>query len=184
MKRAFTLIEIIFVVALSALLFLAVISLYQTFTQLYAGADAGYSARTSAGRVVRAVESIVLPADRILTSHAFSTGTYTTGQETLVVEMPSITSAGAIIAGTYDYAVIYQSGTSVLMRTEVGAGSARNARQITLGTEVTNLDFAYDNADVTNAHSVTPTISVLSKESHQQSAVTLTETVRARNLTF
>jgi ABC-type molybdate transport system substrate-binding protein len=184
MKRAFTFIEVILVIALSTLLFLAITSLYQSFTKLYSHESAGYSARTSAGRVVRGVESIVLPASRILASHTFATGTYTTGQETLVVEMQSVDASGTLLAGAYDYAVVYQSGTSVMMRTEARVGSARLSRQVTLGTSVTNLDFTYDNIDVTNAHSVTPTITVLATEGHEQSSMTLTETIRARNLTF
>jgi prepilin-type N-terminal cleavage/methylation domain-containing protein len=184
MNRAFTLIEIILVVALSTLLFLALTSLYHSFTQLYAQESAGYSARTSAGRVIRGVESVVLPASRILSSHTFSTGLYVTGAETLVVEIPSVDEGGSLMVGFYDYAVVYQDGTSALLRIEAGEGSARVSRQVTLGTSILNLDFSYDNIDVTNAHSVTTAITVRAQEGHEQATITLEETVRARNLTL
>lgn len=184
MKKGFTLLETIFVVALSLLLFLAIHSLYTSFSSLYADESAGYAARTSAGSVIRAAESIVLPASRILAAHTFATGTYTTNSATLVVEMLAVDAEGELMTGIYDYAVIYQDASSASLQIEAAAGSARHSRQILLGSSVTDLTFAYDAADVTNAHSVTVSVTVTTTEDHEESTVTLEETIRARNLTL
>lgn len=184
MKKGFTLIETIFVVALSLLLFLTIHSLYTSFSSLYADESAEYSARTGTGGVIRATESIVLPASRILADHTFSTGTYTTNSSALVVEMLAVDAEGELVTGAYDYAVIYRDGSSASLRIEAAAGSSRHSRQILLGSSLTDLTFAYDAADVTNAHSVTVSVTVVATEDHEESTVTLEETIRARNLTL
>jgi type II secretory pathway pseudopilin PulG len=184
MNKGFTLLETVFVVALSAFLLFAIQTLYLSFTRLESEESAEYSARGSAVHTLRAVESMVFPANRILASHTFSTGTYTTNSETLVVRIPSVTSTGAIIAGVYDYAVLYQSGASALSRLEAGQGSARQTRERTVGTPLADLTFSYDNADVTNATSVTASISAFANEGHGSASVVLEETFRARNLTL
>lgn len=180
----FTMLETVFVVGLTVFLLFAMQSLYLTFTRLASEESAEYAARASAGGVLRTAENIVLPADRVLASHTFSTGTYSTGAETLVVRLPAIDSGGALIPAVYDYAVIYQSGTAAIFRMEVGVGSARQARERTIGTSLTDLNFSYDNADVTQATSVTTDINVATSDGHGTSILSLEETFRIRNLSL
>ncbi len=180
----FTMLETVFVIGLTVLLMLAIQSLYLSFTRLASEESAEYSARTSAVGTLRTAENIVLPANRVLASHTFTTGTYTTTTETLVVRIPSVTSLGAIIAGVYDYAVIYQSGNSAVFRIEGGQGSARVTRQRTVGSSLTDLTFSYNNADVTQATSVSASVSVSTTEGHGASSISLEETFRMRNLTL
>ena len=180
----FTMLETVFVIGLTVLLMLAIQSLYLSFTRLASEESAEYSARTSAVGTLRTAENIVLPADRVLASHTFSTGTYTTGAETLVVRIPAIDAAGAIIPTVYDYAVIYQSGASAIFRIEASLRGARQTRERTVGNSVTDLTFSYDNADVTQATTVTADINVSAIDGHGTSALSLEETFRIRNLSL
>ncbi len=182
--RGFTLIETVFVVGLTALLLLAIHSLYFSFTRLASEESAEYDARSDASGVIRSVSNIVIPANRILASHSFTTGSYSTGAETLVVRMPSVDATGAIIAGVFDYAVIYQEDSSAHMRVEAGAGSVRQTREQIIGTSLTDLSFSYNATDVTQATSVTVSVNASVSEGHGNASVPLSLTVRARNLSL
>ncbi len=180
----FTMVETVFVVGLTVFLLFAMQSLYFSFIRLASEESAEYAARASAGGVLRTAENIVLPADRVLASHTFSTGTYTTGAETLVVRIPAIDAAGTIVPAVYDYAVIYQSGSSALLRIEASPRGFRQTRERTIGSSVTDLTFSYNNADVTQATSVTTDINVATSDGHGTSILSLEETFRIRNLSL
>jgi prepilin-type N-terminal cleavage/methylation domain-containing protein len=153
--KGFTLIETVIVSALFLVITLALGSLFISFYKTYGYQNAIVSAAGASGRIIDRAQSVVLPADQVASSHVFSGTTYTSSATTLVVEMPSIDSSGVTISGTYDYAVIYRSGTTVYLKVEPAAASSRPAITEDIAEGVSSLSFAYDNADFTQVTSVT-----------------------------
>jgi len=149
--RAFTLIETIVVIALFVVMMLALVAMYGDFNKLYLFQQTYSETAGSAGNVVNGMEKIVLPADAVLLSHTFTAGTYTTGSQTLVVEIPSIDAGGIVVSGKYDYAVIYTAGTSVYSLLEPDASSSRVAATKLLSSNISSLTFSYPSADYTQA---------------------------------
>jgi hypothetical protein len=155
---AFTLVETVVVVGLFLVVMLALAALYVNFNKLYTYQQTFSDTAGSAGNVVNEMEKIVLPADAVLPSHTFSIGNYSTGAQTLVVEIPSIDASGIVITTKYDYAVIYKSGANMYSRIDPDASSSRAARTKLLSSTISSLTFLYPSADYTQATYVGVTI--------------------------
>ena len=150
-----TLIEVVITVGVTALLVMALASIFLWFNTLYSYQGAYRSATDTVGRVLHATEEVAIPAHRVVASHAFASETYSSTATTLVVEVPSIDTDGNVIVGQYDYAVIYATDGAAYRQVERGNGSVRQAGTKKLGSNVTVLSFTYDNVDVTSAATVT-----------------------------
>jgi prepilin-type N-terminal cleavage/methylation domain-containing protein len=182
--RGFTLVETIVVTALFLIVMLALGDLYFNFNTLYGYQNAIVSTASGAGRVINETENIVLPADQVLSFHVFSTGTYSSGLSTLVVEMPSTDASGAAITGSYDYAVIYVSGANVYRLLEINAASHRTAGTVQLANSLSSLTFTYDHADFTQVTKVTADISTAASVKANTATDHEIEAVYLRNSTL
>lgn len=155
MKRGFTLIETIIVVALSVCMMIALGSLIYSFTSISSFQQAEIQSSGSASIVMREIESLAFPANAVLQTHSFSSATYTSSATALVLEIPSIDSSGNVIANTHDYAAFYMVGTNAYRLLEANALSTRSSGTKKLSATVQALSFAYDTADFTQASIVT-----------------------------
>jgi len=148
-RSGFTFIEMVVVVGVSAFVALALALLYLNFNTLLNSENGQIAAANDAGRILTEVEALTLPADQVLASHSFAGTTYSSGASTLVLELPSIDSTGAVVAGKYDYAVIYQTSSTTTRILAPDAASARQGGTKRLAATVNSLAFAYDNTDFT-----------------------------------
>lgn len=153
--RAFTLVETMVVIAISTMVFIALVSILMHYGRTLETQSATIDVNVSANRVVNTIAPLVLQANAVATSYTLSGTTYTTSSTTLVLELPSIDASGAIISGAYDYAIFYASSSQAYERIVVSASSNRAAATKTLGTAIKSLSFTYDSVDVTSATSVT-----------------------------
>jgi hypothetical protein len=151
MTRAFTLMETVITIALSAVIMLAIANLYINFNSLYVYQQTFVATTNAASSAIQALNTAVLPADQVVASHSFGGTTITSSASTLVLEVPSISSTGDIIAGTHDYIAFYRTGTDLYQRTDAGAGSARSASTKRVAALVDATAFSYDTADITQA---------------------------------
>ncbi|MGH7175084.1 MAG: PulJ/GspJ family protein [Minisyncoccia bacterium] len=179
--KGFTLLETVLAIALMVLMLAAIARFFVSFNTLYFYEGAARGAQTAAAATVGAVENVLFPADRILSSHTFSAGSYSSNATTLVVEIPSVDSSGNILPSDYDYAAIYLAGGTAYELVEKNAASARRAGTTALGP-VASLSFSYDASDVTQAHQATVTVVSHATGGHATVSATLVETVRGRNL--
>ena len=179
--KGFTLVETVIVVGLTALILTAIANLFYIYYQVN-GTDLAYRSAGSAGSAMAAISAAVVPADGVLTSHAFSGTTYTTGSTTLVLELPAIDSSGVIIASTYDYIAFYTSGTTLYRIIATGAGSSRTAGTKTLTTALANLTFSYNNADPSQATTVTADLRTSATYKQQSAGERVREAIKMRNL--
>ncbi len=147
--NGFTLIETVLVIGFYVVVLLALTNAYLMFTRLYAYQQTFVPVAQSAGDALDAITAAVLPASHVLAQYTFSSTTRSSNVTTLVLESPSITSSGSIIAGTYDYIAFYLSGADLYRITAIGAGSVRVAGTKRIGSMVNSLTFVYDNMDFT-----------------------------------
>ncbi len=161
MNKAFTLIETIVVVSLTAVIFLSLTNLFLIFNSIYARQQAVLSTAGSADRSQRAFEAAILPAKNVLLSYPFGGTTYTTDSTTLVLQIPSVNSAGTIITGSSDYVAFYIVAGILYRHTLPAAGSIRPAGVLTLSTTVQSLTFTYNNVDFTKVSNVVADIQTL-----------------------
>ncbi|OYV63686.1 MAG: hypothetical protein B7X03_00805 [Parcubacteria group bacterium 21-58-10] len=182
MTRAFTLIEIIIVIAISTLMLLALTLLIYTFGNTSTYEQASLQSSGSARAVIREAEALVLPADAVLQTYTFSSGaTYTSTSTSLVLELPSIDSSGNSIPNAHDYAAFYVVGTDAYRLLQTDASSARTPGTKLLSTTIQSLTFTYNNADFTKVSSTT--IDVQTQASVKQNVLTdhLREQLMLRN---
>lgn len=147
-NQGFTFIEAVFAVAVFIFITLAMMYLYYNFSNIFnyqqVEARVAGSARTAANEL----QSAVLQANKIVSSHAFSGHTYNTSQNTLVLEIPSVNSSGGIVDGKFDYAVFYTTGANLYKLTQADAASIRPSGLKQLSDAVAAITFVFDNANL------------------------------------
>lgn len=158
MKHGFTLVETVVVIALTTMMMLALSTLYINFNSLYAYQQTVVATTGAAGGAINAISSAVLPADQVLASHVFSSGTISSGVSALVLELPTVDASGNIVAGKHDYIAFYLTGTDLYRKIETDAGSARISGTKRVSVLVSSLAFTYDNVDFTKVTNVTTNI--------------------------
>lgn len=154
-RRGFSLIETMVVLGISVAALIALVNLFLMFNSIYGYQQAFIASAGSAGTTMNALEAAILPANQVLVSHSFSGDTYTSSETILVLELPSIDSSGALIAGAKDYVAFYTSGASFFRRTEAAAGSVRISGVKTLSSAVASISFSYDDADFAKVTNIT-----------------------------
>lgn len=159
-RNGFTLIEVIFAVAILIFMFVAITYLYNNYYNVYGFQQTNVSVADSAHAAMRELQNAALQADKIIASHTFSGNTYNTGQHTLVLEIPSIDGSQNIVSGKYDYVVFYITGKNLYKRFQADAASSRSSSLTTISTIVSTLTFTYDNANLAQASKISTDIDV------------------------
>ncbi len=164
--RGFTLMETLLVIGLFVLLLAALIGLYQAYGTLFTAEQGRFVLGNTANTAVTEIEQAVLQANRILASRTISGTTYTTGSNTLVLELSSVDAGGAVISGTFDHVVFYVSGTSLYRLSEPDPASSRQSGVKQLSDTLSALTLSYNAVDVTMASSVTVDITLQTLSGH------------------
>ena len=158
--KAFSLIETLIVSALiaglSGILALFFVHVHGGFF----GARAAADIQKDASAIVRELEQFVLPGERILETVSIDGDEYTSGEETLILQVPAITDSGESISGVSDTVVLYRAGAVFARRIDADGQSARvsGTRQLTDSLE--GIAFSYSTEDVTLASRVSVELSV------------------------
>lgn len=155
-EQGFTLIEIIIVIAIFSALMLALLNLFDWHNKVYLLERADTQATGSARITMNNMTKYIAQASQVLASRTINGTTYTTGSNTVVLQLPSFDASGNLIASTNDYVVYNLSGTTLSQITELGsASSARYAGTKVMSQDVGTLSITYDTVDVTAATKVT-----------------------------
>lgn len=94
------------------------------------------------------ISSEIKNALNVIDSKLIQGTNYTTDQNTLILELPSIDSNQNIIPNTYDYEVFYQDTVNPkLLKSTIalGAGSVRQSTSTTLTSFLENINFNFNN---------------------------------------
>lgn len=143
--RGFTLLETMIVMAIFSAIITAIVFMFIGLSSVFDTQGSQIKVTNDARAIMHAVETHVREADQILASRSFSGVSYISSTSTIVFELPAITATGDIIAGIYDYAVVYATGTDAYMITEAGAGSTRIASTRHLASTTLSFLITYDN---------------------------------------
>lgn len=181
MKRGYTLVETIVVIAISAIALFALTNLFLMFNTLYGYESAFIATSGSAGSAMNALESSVAQAQEVLASHDFSGTTYTSASTTLVLALPTVNSAGDIVAGEKDYVAFYASSTVLYRLTSASAQSARPSGRIQLSNTLHMVSFTYDNADFSLVTNVTADVETRTLYKNELLQARLREKIYLRN---
>ncbi len=133
-SRGMSLIEILIVVAISALIMIALLSLYMAgqkyFFNQNSRADTIEESRMPMAWISRDIRDANTVHDGAVT--AYNGQTYTTGANCLVLELPSIDGTGLIITGSTDYIVYDYDATNhrLLRIIDPGAGARQSATRV------------------------------------------------------
>lgn len=180
-SRGLTLVETLIVAALGASMLVMLAFLMLQFNNSLSSEQTASKASGAASAVMRDMESLIVPADAVLQTHSFASGSYTSTTTSLVLEMPSIDSSGNVIASTYDYAAFYTTGANVYRVLEVNAASNRTSGTKLLSSNMLSLTFSYDTADVTKASLITIDLQIQAQVKQTILSDHRREQVRLRN---
>ena len=150
-NRCFSLAESVISVAVVIYILAAFLVIYVNYDKFFNRQQVQMSIGNSARGAAAELQSAALQSDKIMSSHAISGTTYTTGAQAVVLELPSIDGSGNIISGAYDYAVFYLTGKSLYRRVQVDADSSRHSEFNKISDAVSALAFTYNNADLAQA---------------------------------
>lgn len=177
----FTLVETIVVVSLFTIMLFALFDFFINYNATYLHEEAVVKTASSAGVIVNEVTRLVAGAGQVLPSSTINGVTYVSGPTTLVIELPAVDAAGAIVSGAYDQAAFYSSEGRAYRVIEAHASSARPAGTKQLSDTVSSLVFTYDSASFPEVTKVT--VDVVTAVSIKSSTIDqhLTQQVSLRN---
>jgi prepilin-type N-terminal cleavage/methylation domain-containing protein len=159
--RGMSLIELLIVVAISAIIMIALLSLYMAGQRYFFNEDAKADAIEDSRMPMTWISRDVREALQVVASH----GAYTTGANTIVLEVPSIDSAtGSLMTGSQDY-IIYRRDPAAPERLErivdAAAGTGRQDDTRIMADAVNAFGLIYYLQDgVTPASTITDTFIV------------------------
>jgi type II secretory pathway pseudopilin PulG len=180
-KSGFSLIEALFASAILVFILVAFVVLYVNFFKFYNRQQAEMKIGDSARNAVKELQSAALQANKIAASHDFSGTVYSTDQDTLVLEIPSIDGSGNIISGKYDYAVFYVTGENLYKLTEADASSSRPSNLKQLSESISTITFTCNNPDLALANKVDADIQMETSLSGQTISYHLYQQIYLRN---
>lgn len=166
----FTLIEVSTVVFIFALIVLAIFTLYANYKDLLGTQGALIDTAGSASAVITDIQSSLLQADHVVASHSFSGTDYISTSTSLVLELPSRTSGGDIVAGSYDYVAYYASSTALYRVIEAAAESSRQSGTRSFSHTLKTISFTYDTGAFASVSKVT--VDITTEEVVKQKSTT------------
>lgn len=128
--------------------------------------------------VLATIKNFVSAADSILSNQNIQGTDYTSGAETLVLRLPSIDSAKKTIAGQYDYAAIFKSGSDIKIVLSPSAQSIRKLENRVLAQYVSWVNFDYGDLAPNLAKTVLFSMT-LSKTASRNQIITITRSLQA-----
>ncbi len=181
MKKGLTLIEAIVTIAIFIVISAALWSFYVNYYQVFHTQQGLVSVAGSASAAANELQNAIWQADQILVSHTFSGTVYNTGQNTLVLELPSIDSSGNIVSAKYDYMVFYATSTHLYKLVQADGQSSRPSGFRQLSDTVSTFTFTYNNADLTQANKIDVDMQLQTVVNRQTIPYHLHQTLYLRN---
>ncbi len=178
-SKGFTVVELLVVLPIVIVLgsFLAYLFAYQY--RIFNTQSAELSIASDARLALDDVDTYVRQANRVAASYS----SYTTGPQTLVLQLQAINSSGQVISGVNDMVVFYVSGTSLIEKVFPGTGSSRIAvtRTIANNVDVATFSFGYNNATYSSATVVQTNLALRQTMGGQVRSISISSKATLRN---
>src|SRR4030065_1607532 len=114
-------IEAIITVSILAYIVVALLVLYTNYSKFYRFQQAKINTGGSAREAIKELQNAVLQTDNGMASHNFSGTDYSSGTNSVVLEIPSVDGSGNIVSGKFDYVVFYATGKDLYRRVQADA---------------------------------------------------------------
>lgn len=158
-RAGFTLIEVIMVLFFAGILITVLFGIYDWHSKIYYYQQALVRVSTSARSTVQAMQFYTSQANRVLASASVNGAVYSSGADTVVMQLPSTDADNNVLAGKWDKAVFYLSESNLYMRLEPDALSSRSGIYKLLAENVSGFTITYNNADFNQVTAVTINLS-------------------------
>ena len=115
----------------------------------------------SAGVGIETIKTAIQGASTVVLSRSFSGTAYTSDEDTLILELPSLDGSGNLVLGSYDYIVFFidpSDSTLLKTTTESAAGSARPENTRIISSFVSSVEFRYNKASAADSTAIDATI--------------------------
>jgi hypothetical protein len=180
LNRGLTLLEAVIAIGIATVLLVALASLYAGYIRFYSYAKATSETVGGANAAADELQDLVRQADAVMSTAIVNGASYASGSSTLVLELPSITASGSVVANTYDYAVFYTSGTSLYRVLSASGASSRVSSTKRLSETVSSVTFTYDTVPAL-ASVVTADLVMQSRAAHDTAQTDVTVKMYVRN---
>ncbi len=180
-QTGFTLIELLIVLAISSVLLIGLMTLFDWHNKVFVFEQADVKATGSARNSLNNMTEYIAQGTFVMAWRTVNGTTYTTDNDTLVLELPSLSNTGNFIAGSYDYVVFYLSNGSLYQVTDFNASSTRTKTDKKLAENVQTFSLTYDTVDPTQASTIA--IDLQTSEPARGTTVSahVTDTILLRN---
>lgn len=177
----FTLVEAVIVIFIISLLLLVLFSLYDWHSKVYTYEQAQVRVTGSTRASMDLLALDISQAYRVLASASVNGTNYNSDASNIVLQLPSVDSSGAIIAGKWDYAAFYSSGQNFYVTTQLDASSMRQNINKNLSDSLSSLVFTYNNADFNLVKKVTVDLTAAVTVRNQTPTSHLTQDIYLKN---
>lgn len=161
--KAFTLIEVIIVIAIMVIVMMVCVGLFLANNRFYSTSSGEIRSVNATRDAADRLGEYARGADELVASRVFGSFTYITGATAVVMRLPSIDSPGNLVAGSYDYVMLGRdtgNASRLLLIMDGAAGSARKDRTLEITDRLSAISLTYDNADPALANQIVYTITV------------------------
>ncbi len=176
-QGGFTLIEIIIVIFVTVILLMGFFSLYDWHGKIYNYQQALVRVSGSSRDATQSIFYYTDQAYRVLAS----SGSYTSGAQTLILHVPAVTAAGDPVSGKWDTVIFYTSGSRLFVLIQPDAASTRRAGLKQLSDTLQSLTFSYNDPDFTQVTQVSLDITTSLQVKEQTITSRLTQDMYLKN---
>lgn len=180
-EDGFTLIELVIVIAVSSVLLLGMLNLFDWHQKIYLQETANIGTTTAVRGSLLKMSKNIAQATTVMASHTFGSTTYTSGASELVLQLPSVNSSGNAIATTYDYVAYYLSGGALYEKIEANAASTRLATTKLIAENAQTFTLTYDTATPAAASYISIILEDVIATRTNNATTRLTDTIFLRN---
>jgi prepilin-type N-terminal cleavage/methylation domain-containing protein len=160
MRRGFTLLEIIIVLAIALVCFLVILGMYISQSQLFTNESNIAELQTINSIAQETLSGTIEQGMEIIESRTINGTAYASDSDTIIIKLPAYNASKTIINGIYDY-IAFNFDTvnsKIISNTETGTGSARISGEKTVANFVSALNFRYNSNVWTSVNEVEMTL--------------------------
>ena len=156
-KKGFvTLIELLLVIVLASIVLIFLFQVYLSHSSQISSQKAQINVDIASRSALDEIGSKLREGKLVLPQAVIGGQTYTTGTQTVVVQVPSIDSSGIAIPSLSDILVFINPSGTTQLREIISPDSSSNRRAMNhiLLNNVLSLNFTYNNADLSQVTSI------------------------------
>jgi len=171
-SRGFSIIEISIAVIIISILSIIIAKIFIAHSDLSSREQTSWEIQFNNSLAQTKIKDSILEATKVMMTKTINATSYTSGANTLILELPSIDTAGDIISEKYDYTVFYlnpSDETQLLTSLEAdGASSRTSSSDRTIAHFIAGIIFRYNAPQIKN----TTLVSIFLKNSKTRGKLT------------